>query len=232
MFAPLWYAKKRHEMVEDQLVRRGIADARVLAAMDRIPREIFLPPDLRREAYRDRAVAIECGQTISQPYIVALMTEALELAGHEKVLEVGTGSGYQTAVLSQLAGEVVSIERHPELAKSAAERLQHLSIGNVQFRVGDGTLGCPADAPFDRIIVTAAAGVVPPALLEQMVEGGLLVIPVGDDQSQSLQVVHKLAGHTQVRRLTGCRFVPLVGFCAPDSPSRWSDASGPESASG
>ncbi|HEY1785611.1 MAG TPA: protein-L-isoaspartate(D-aspartate) O-methyltransferase, partial [Pirellulales bacterium] len=159
MFAPIWYSRQRHEMVEDQLVRRGIVDARVLMAMERVPREIFLPPDVRHEAYRDRAVAIDCGQTISQPFIVALMTEALELSGHEKVLEVGTGSGYQTAVLSQLAGEVVSIERHPALAKSAAERLHRLGFRNVQFRVGDGTLGSPDDAPFDRIIVTAAAGV-------------------------------------------------------------------------
>jgi protein-L-isoaspartate(D-aspartate) O-methyltransferase len=217
MFAPLWYARKRHEMVEDQLVRRGIVDIRVLAAMERIPREIFLPPDVRREAYRDRAVAIDCGQTISQPYIVALMTEALELSGHEKVLEVGTGSGYQTAILSQLADQVVSIERHPELAKSAAERLRRLGFKNVRFRVGDGTLGSEADAPFDRIIVTAAAGVLPPALLAQLVEGGRLVIPIGNDQSQSLEVVQKLAGQSKVSRLTGCRFVPLVGFCAPDS---------------
>jgi protein-L-isoaspartate(D-aspartate) O-methyltransferase len=228
MFAPLWYARKRHEMVEDQLVRRGIVDVRVLAAMERIPREIFLPPDVRREAYRDRAVAIDCGQTISQPYIVALMTEALELSGHEKVLEVGTGSGYQTAVLSQLADHVVSIERHPELAESAAERLQRLGFKNVQFRVGDGTLGSPADAPFDRIIVTAAAGVLPPALLAQLVEGGRLVIPVGNDQSQSLEVVQKLAGQPKVSHLTGCRFVPLVGFCAPDRQASRDDVTGPE----
>jgi protein-L-isoaspartate(D-aspartate) O-methyltransferase len=225
MFAPLWYAKKRREMVAEQLVRRGILDARVLAAMERIPREIFLPTDVRREAYRDRAVAIDCGQTISQPYIVALMTEALALSGHEKVLEVGTGSGYQTAILSQLAGDVVSIERHPDLAKSAAERLANLGFKNVRLRIGDGTLGCPTDAPFDRIIVTAAARVMPPALLAQLVDGGSLVIPVGDEQSQALQVVHKVAGEPRVRHLTGCRFVPLVGFCAPDSSAARGDTS-------
>ena len=118
MFAPMWYAKQRHEMVRHQLVRRGIVDARVLAAMEQVPREIFLPPDARQEAYSDRALAIDCGQTISQPYIVALMTEALELSGGEKVLEVGTGSGYQTAVLARLAGSVVSIERHRGLGRN------------------------------------------------------------------------------------------------------------------
>ncbi|HTU25031.1 MAG TPA: protein-L-isoaspartate(D-aspartate) O-methyltransferase [Pirellulales bacterium] len=225
MFAPLWHARRRRAMVESQLARRGIADVRVLAAMERIPREIFLPADAQHEAYRDRAVAIECDQTISQPYMVALMTEALELAGSEKVLEVGTGSGYQTAVLSQLAAKVVSIERHPALADLAAQRLKRLGIHNVELRVGDGTLGSEADAPFERIIVTAAARVVPPALLEQLVVGGRIVIPVGDSRSQSLTVVEKFSDRTQTQQLTGCRFVPLVGFCAPGAAQTPDDGS-------
>ena len=207
------YARQRRRMVEQQLARRGIVDPRVLSAMETIPREMFMPQDVRAEAYADRAAAIDCGQTISQPYIVALMTEALALSGREKVLEVGTGSGYQTAVLAQLAAGVVSIERHPALSNAAAATLRQLGIHNVELHVGDGTLGWPTDAPFDAIIVTAAAGVVPPALFQQLADGGRLVIPVGDDRSQSLQLVRKTAASIETTRLTGCRFVPLVGFC-------------------
>jgi protein-L-isoaspartate(D-aspartate) O-methyltransferase len=214
------YAGQRRRMVDQQLVRRGIVDPRVLAAMGSVPRERFLPADLQDEAYSDRAVAIPCAQTISQPYIVALMTEALALSGREKVLEVGTGSGYQTAVLAQLAAGVVTIERHPALSQSAAGRLALLGIHNLQLRIGDGTLGCLEDAPFDAIIVTAAAGLVPPPLLAQLADDGRLVIPVGDDRSQSLELIRKTAGGVQTTRLTGCRFVPLVGFCAPDSAER------------
>jgi protein-L-isoaspartate(D-aspartate) O-methyltransferase len=213
------FAQQRRRMVEQQLARRGIVDPRVLAAMGTVPRDLFLPDELRPEAYADRAVSIDCGQTISQPYIVALMTEALALSGREKVLEVGTGSGYQTAVLARLAAGVVSIERHAALSDTAAARLRQLGIHNVELHVGDGTLGWPADAPFDSIIVTAAAGVVPPALVEQLAEGGRLVIPVGDDRSQLLELMQKTAAGLQTTRLTGCRFVPLVGFCAPDSPA-------------
>jgi protein-L-isoaspartate(D-aspartate) O-methyltransferase len=217
MSASAAYDRQRREMVEQQLARRGIANPRVLAALGTIPREVFLPIDSQREAYHDRALSIDCGQTISQPYIVALMTDALQLAGHQRVLEIGTGSGYQTAILAQLAAEVITVERHPSLAQSAADTLRQLGIRNVRMRVGDGTLGSPDDAPFDAIIVTAAARQVPPPLLAQLVEGGRLVIPVGDDRSQTLEVIHKLGCRTTTTRLTGCRFVPLIGFCAPDN---------------
>ncbi len=151
------FAHARRQMVQRQLRRRGIGDARVLAAMGRVPREQFLPPPFRDQAYADCALAIDCGQTISQPYMVALMTEALQLSGGEKVLEIGTGSGYQAAVLAELARQVVTIERYAELSARAAAVLDELGYRNVTLLTGDGTLGWPADAPYDRILVTAAA---------------------------------------------------------------------------
>jgi protein-L-isoaspartate(D-aspartate) O-methyltransferase len=205
------HADERRAMVKNQLERRGIRAPRVLDAMTRVPRERFLPPSLRHEAYADRAVSIECGQTISQPYIVALMTEALELEGGEKVLEIGTGSGYQTAILAELAQSVVSIERHGALSLHAQRALEPLGYRNVRLVIGDGTRGLPAEAPFDRIIVTAAADDVPPALFEQLAEGGILVIPVGADDGQMLQAIRKQNGEPQVTELAACRFVPLVG---------------------
>ncbi len=183
----------------------------MLATMGKIPRERFIPPELQGQAYADRALGIDCGQTISQPYMVALMTEALELSGTEKVLEIGTGSGYQTAILAELAAEVISIERHSLLSQQAAKILQELDYQNVHLFVGDGSLGWPDLAPYDRIMVTAMAAKCPPALFDQLCEGGLLVIPIGSFEHQVLQSIKKVSGETKTTSLTGCRFVPLIG---------------------
>ena len=180
-----------------------------------MPRERFLPVDQQRDAYADRALPIEAGQTISQPYIVALMTQALELTGSENVLEIGTGSGYQTAILMLLARHVVSIERHPELRERAAGVLESLHLVNCRLLLGDGAKGWPPGAPYDRIIVTAAATQVPPALIEQLREAGNMVIPLGDSDSQQLTVLRKIGGGVRTQRLTNCRFVPLVGLYQP-----------------
>ncbi len=197
-------------MVEKQLVARGISSPRVLEAMQTVPREMFMADTWRDEAYADCAAPIDCGQTISQPYIVALMTEALHLDGSEKVLEIGTGSGYQAAILSRLAREVVSIERHAELSQQAEKILNQLGCANVHLLVGDGTQGAPAHAPFDRIIITAAAERVPPPLVEQLADGGRMVIPLGVDDHQLLQVLHKRGDQLDREVLTPCRFVPLI----------------------
>jgi protein-L-isoaspartate(D-aspartate) O-methyltransferase len=204
------FSAARDEMVERQLRRRGIRDQQVLAAMRRVPREAFVPDSIVNDAYLDGALPIDCNQTISQPIIVALMTEALQLAGHEKVLEIGTGSGYQTAVLAQLAGEVYSIERHPQLTRQAETRLNDLSYRNVWLRTGDGSLGWPDAAPFDRVIITAGALECPPALWQQLREGGILVGPFGSSAEQVLYEIHKIAGQPKSKILTSCRFVPLV----------------------
>jgi protein-L-isoaspartate(D-aspartate) O-methyltransferase len=204
------FAEARREMVERQLRPRGVKDERVLAAMGRVPRELFLPPHLAAEAYQDCALPIDCEQTISQPVIVAMMTEALQLTGSERVLELGTGSGYQTAILAELAADVYTIERHAELSRQAAERLKNVGYQNVFLQVGDGWLGWPEAAPFDRIIVTAAALEPPPAVWEQLAEGGILVGPFGSPAEQTLYEMHKIGGQPQSRVLTGCRFVPLV----------------------
>jgi protein-L-isoaspartate(D-aspartate) O-methyltransferase len=200
---------RRRDLIR-QLRREGIVDARVLQALEQIPREAFLPEELRDWAYENRALAIDCEQTISQPYIVALMTEALELTGAERVLEIGTGSGYQGAVLALLATEVYTIERHTHLSQQARATLERLQFTNIHFRVGDGSLGWPEAAPFDRIIVTAAADKLPTALWEQLAENGLLVAPLGDEQAQTLQVWRKSANGPQGKTLCGCRFVPLL----------------------
>lgn len=201
----------KQDMLRRQLQRRGISDRAVLAAMEKVPREQFLPESLRNEAYADRALGIDCGQTISQPYIVALMTQALCLLPSQRVLEIGTGSGYQTAILAEIAAEVVSIERHPRLSEQAAAALARLGYTNVTLQVGDGTLGCPTRAPFDRIIVTAAASHCPAALIEQLAEQGVLVIPLGSHATQTLEAIHKRPDGLVHEHLTGCRFVPLVG---------------------
>lgn len=200
----------RQEMVLRQLVARGIRDPAVLSAMRNVPRDRFVDEPHHSEAYADRALPIDCGQTISQPYIVALMTEALELTGVERVLEVGTGSGYQTALLSKLAGSVISIERHEALSDQAGQRLENLGCTNVRLVLGDGSKGWPAEAPFDRIMVTAAAATCPPALLEQLAENGILVGPFGAADAQMLEVLRKADGRTTTSLLTPCRFVPLV----------------------
>jgi protein-L-isoaspartate(D-aspartate) O-methyltransferase len=201
----------KHEMLHQHLRGRGIRDPRVLAAMEKVPREKFVLSEYVGEAYADRALPIACGQTISQPYIVALMTEALELTGSERVLEIGTGSGYQTAILAELTQSVISIERHSPLAKKAGEILRELGYDNVTLVVGDGTLGWPEQAPYDRIIVTAAAQECPPALREQLADGGVLVIPLGESDCQVLQAFEKAGETIRCRSLSPCRFVPLVG---------------------
>jgi protein-L-isoaspartate(D-aspartate) O-methyltransferase len=198
-------------MLRQHLKGRGISDARLLDAMARLPREQFIDESLRAEAYADRALGIDCGQTISQPYIVALMTQALALRGNEGVLEIGTGSGYQTAILAELAREVVSIERHEPLSRQAAARLAALGYDRVTLVVGDGTLGWAANAPYDRILVAAATASVPQPLLEQLASGGILVIPVGEYDHQMLQVIRKVGDQLKTDSLSPCRFVPLVG---------------------
>src|SRR5262245_58880281 len=204
------FAANRAAMVKHQLRARGVRDQCVLEAMERVPRERFIPGDSAFQAYEDRALPIDCNQTISQPIIVGMMTEALQLAGSEKVLEIGTGSGYQTALLAELAAEVFSIERHDELARQAQQRLNELGYRNVHVRTGDGSLGWAEEAPFDRIIITAAAEECPPALWAQLREGGILVGPFGPASEQALYALHKIGGQPQSRLLTGCRFVPLV----------------------
>ncbi len=202
----------RMAMVESQLKARGIVDPRVLEAMAWVPRENFLPDDRRAWAYRDRAVPLGLGQTVSQPYMVAAMTQALRLGPEDRVLEVGTGSGYQTAVLSTIASEVFSMERLRALQCAAEERLSALGISNVHLRIGDGSLGWREKAPFDAIIVTAGAPSVPPALKEQLSEeGGRLVIPVGPRTQQSLLRYTHQGNEYVSERLLNCSFVPLVG---------------------
>jgi protein-L-isoaspartate(D-aspartate) O-methyltransferase len=202
---------QRQQMLHDQLRRRGIDDQAVLAAMGRVPRERFVPARLGPQAYADRALPIDCDQTISQPYIVALMSQALECSGRETVLEIGTGSGYQTAILAEVAREVISIERHPALSKQAAAVLADLGYENVTLVVGDGSLGWPGRAPYDRIIVTAAAAQCPNTLFEQLKEGGIVAIPVGGHDCQTLQAIRKEQGKPRRSNLSSCRFVPLLG---------------------
>ncbi len=210
MNASAQFELERRTMLE-QLHQRGIQSSRVLAAIDRVRREQFVPRGVQHLAYADRALPIACSQTISQPYIVALMTEALQLTGDQHVLEIGTGSGYQTAVLAELAASVVSVERHADLSRRAQEALEAAGSKNVTLVVGDGTLGWPEMAPYDRILVAAAADHVPRALSDQLAEGGILVIPIGDPFGQELQAFHKVGGQLQAEWLSGCRFVPLVG---------------------
>jgi len=205
------FAPQRSEMVEKQLRRRGIKDAAVLAAMTAVPRHEFVANELRSQAYEDVPLPIGGGQTISQPYIVAAMTAALHLQPSDRVLEIGTGCGYQAAVLSQLAKEVFTIERRPELASAASKLLARLGYSNVHVHCGDGTLGLPEFAPFDAILVAAAAPAVPKPLLAQLAERGRIIIPVGGAEHQELQLVEKHGDAFPAKILEGCRFVPLVG---------------------
>ena len=198
-------------MVDEQLRGRDIADARVLEAMEHVPREAFVPDDLRRRAYDDAALPIGSGQTISQPYMVARILEELGLDGDERALDVGTGSGYQAAVLAQLAKEVHSIERIPELAEQARRNLQAAGIDDVNVNVGDGSRGLPEHAPYDAIAVAAAAPGFPNALYEQLKVGGRLVVPVGGRRGQRLEVIVRSPEGPAVIRSVPCRFVPLVG---------------------
>ena len=210
-------ARERERMVDEQLARRGITDARVLDVMRRIPRHRFVEEGLTHGAYEDHPLPIGEGQTISQPYIVALMTSLLELTGQEKVLEVGTGSGYQTAVLGALTRRVCSIERLPRLAERARATLEALGVQNVWIRVGNGALGWPDEAPFDRILVAAGGPSVPPPLVEQLADGGRMVLPVGSPEDQVLTVVERVGGQTQTRQAGECKFVKLVGKYAWES---------------
>jgi protein-L-isoaspartate(D-aspartate) O-methyltransferase len=198
-------------MVERQLRRRGVQDERVLSAMARVPRELFLPEDVRERAYDDAALPIGGGQTMSQPYIVAKMSELLSLDGDERVLDVGTGSGYHAAVLAELADEVVTIERVRALAERARAALAAAGYDGVDARVGDGTLGVPDRAPYDAIAVAAAAPVLPESLYEQLKLGGRIVVPVGGRANQRLELIVKSPEGAAVVRSVPCRFVPLVG---------------------
>jgi len=221
------FAVERQQMVESQLRARGIRDERVLAAMGRVPRHEFVAEDYREQAYEDHPIPIDEGQTLSQPYIVAVMLQAAALEPSNKVLEIGTGSGYQTALLAELAARVYSVERHASLAQSAEGTLARLgyigrippverrdgwgSQANVRVLVGDGSQGMPEQAPFDAIVVSAAAPQIPKPLFEQLREGGRMVIPVGPVHAQELQLVRKHEGQQAVTAMEGCRFVPLIG---------------------
>ena len=205
------FERERTRMVEDQLVRRGITDARVLAAMRRVPRHLFVDEALRDRAYGDHALPIGEEQTISQPYIVALMSSLLKLTGQEKVLEVGTGSGYQTAILAELSRRVCSIERLPRLAQRSRAVLEGLGYTNVWVRVGSGTLGWPDEAPFDRILVAAGGPSVPPPLFEQLAPNGRMVLPLGDADAQTMTLVENDGGAMKLTPYGECKFVRLVG---------------------
>jgi protein-L-isoaspartate(D-aspartate) O-methyltransferase len=203
------------EPAEGQIVRqlwdKGIRDPLVLSAMLKTPRARFLPPETRKHALEDRAVEIGLEQTISQPYMVATMTMELALAGMERVLEIGTGSGYQTAVLARLCGQVFTIERFTKLSLRARGILDGLALTTIHYRIGDGSLGWPDEAPFDRILITAAAPTLPKSLFEQLNEGGLMVAPIGDDELQQLTVIRKVKGKASSRQIMSCRFVKLIG---------------------
>lgn len=198
-------------MVQQQLARRGIADTRVLQAMRSVPREDFLPSQDADFAYADGAQPIDCGQTISQPFMVARMTELLELHPTDRVLEIGTGSGYQTAVLAALAAEVCTVEWHLKLLTAAADRLAQLGIANVRYRCGDGSLGWPAEAPFDAILVTAGAPQVPAPLQAQLADDGRLVAPIGPLGEQTLVRIRRRGEQFVSENLLLCRFVKLLG---------------------
>jgi protein-L-isoaspartate(D-aspartate) O-methyltransferase len=205
------YIVERERMVEDQLVARGIKDPRVLKAFREIPRHAFVSDSLQHQAYNDYPLPLEHGQAISQPYMVALMTECLHLKGDEKVLEVGTGSGYQAAILARLARRVYSIERDTVLARKARELLTRLKFENVVIKVGDGTLGWREFAPYDGIIVTAGSPLVPEPLQKQLRDAGRLVVPVGSSAFQNLMCIEKKGTQFKTDEICGCTFVPLIG---------------------
>jgi len=206
------FAMQRAEMIEKQLRQRGVTDCGVLAAMRDVKREEFVPQEFRPRAYEDAPLPIGEGQTISQPYIVAAMTAALRLTGEERVLEIGTGCGYQAAILAHLARIVFTVESRSELAAAAAARLERLGFPNVHVHCGDGTLGLPELAPFDAILVAAAAPSVPEPLRSQLAEGGRLIVPVGDAENQELHYIERHGNTFDTRTMESCRFVPLVGY--------------------
>jgi len=206
------FEAERREMVVRQIRRRGIRSSRVIEAMETVPRHLFVPPEHAAAAYTDSPLPIGEGQTISQPYIVAAMAEALSLDGRERVLEVGAGSGYQAAVLSRLAQEVIAVETQPALGAAARERLTRLAFTNVWIEEGDGSLGWPAGAPYGAILVAAGAPAIPQPLVDQLAEGGRLVIPVGPADHQELLRITKKEGKLKTESLFPCRFVPLIGL--------------------
>jgi protein-L-isoaspartate(D-aspartate) O-methyltransferase len=203
--------ERRVQMVEHQIAARGVRDVRVLEALREMPRHLFVPEDQRAHAYEDRALPIARGQTISQPYIVAIMTELLAPEPHHRVLEIGTGSGYQTAILARLSAQVITIERHPELAKSAGQVFATAGLVNVDIRVGDGSEGLPEEPPFDRILVTAGAPAIPESLKQQLADRGRLVIPVGPSGYQHLTVIDRFGNDFERQEREPCVFVPLIG---------------------
>jgi protein-L-isoaspartate(D-aspartate) O-methyltransferase len=205
------FAIEREKMVEEQIRARGVKDPLVLAAMRKVPRHRFVSESLQGQAYNDYPLPTWGGQTISQPYMVAVMTECLELKGGERVLEVGTGSGYQAAILAEIAEKVYTIERETHLARMAREVLSELQYQNVIIKVGDGTLGWKEFAPFDGIIVTAGSPVVPPPLQSQLKDGGRLVVPVGSSAFQNMMCIEKRGSKIKSREICGCTFVPLIG---------------------
>ncbi|GAB4229836.1 MAG: protein-L-isoaspartate(D-aspartate) O-methyltransferase [Acidobacteriota bacterium] len=209
-FSEVEFSRARRRMVQEQIAARGVRNPAVLAAFLKVPRHRFVPRDWRAQAYRDGPLPIGRGQTISQPYMVAVMTELADVQPGHKVLEVGTGSGYQAAILAELGADVYSVERIPELAERARKLLEELGY-HVHIKVADGSLGWPEEAPFDRIIVTAGAPRIPDPLVEQLAEGGRLVIPVDDGFSQILCVADKTAGGLHVEHHDRCAFVPLIG---------------------
>jgi protein-L-isoaspartate(D-aspartate) O-methyltransferase len=205
------YAAARQRMVDAQLRRRDIRDPAVLDTLAWVPRELFVRPEQRAHAYRDGAMPVDCGQTISQPYMVARMTELAAVGPDARVLEVGTGTGYQTAVLARLAAHVYTIEWHMRLMNDAAERLRTLGLDNVSYRCGDGSVGWPARAPFDAIVVTAGAPAVPQPLETQLAEGGRMVVPVGAFETQTLMLVRRTRAGIKRENVLQCRFVKLLG---------------------
>jgi protein-L-isoaspartate(D-aspartate) O-methyltransferase len=213
--------RERRRMIAKQLVHRGIRNRRVLAAMAQIPREWFVPPELRPQAYADAPLPIGNGQTISQPFVVALMTAMLAPHRHDRVLEVGAGSGYQTALLARLCGRVYAVERLPDLLVEAEERFRRLGLTNIETRLGDGAQGWPEAAPFNGVLVAAAAPSVPHPLLEQLAPGGRLVIPIGDLSAQELQVYQRTDSEIHGRPAGEVRFVPLISQLGFDETGEW-----------
>lgn len=205
------FRKLRDLMVDTQLIPRGIKDARVLDAMRKVPRHLFVSESIQHRAYDDMALPTDGGQTISQPYMVAVMTELLEMKGDEKVLEIGTGSGYQSAVLAELSQEVFTVERIADLAGRAKERFHTLGYSNIHIHIGDGTLGWPEESPFDRVLITAGSPEIPQPVIEQLADGGIIVAPVGDRFSQQLISLRRSKGTLSEQVHTPCVFVPLIG---------------------
>lgn len=201
----------RKKMVEEQLVKRGIKNQQVLNTMEKVQRHLFVDKNTLKEAYKDSPLSIDCSQTISQPYIVALMTEQIEPSKNKKILEIGTGSGYQTAILAELFRFIYSVERHKPLADKAEERLKHLGYKNIRIKTADGTVGWNEKAPFDAIIVTAAAPEVPDELVKQLKDRGKMVIPIGPHFQQNLEVISKRGDSYINKTICGCVFVPLIG---------------------